>query len=108
MNPSSPYPHLFKSPPPDSGPATTSTFPQDQWIVPIEPPGVTNPSTVRESLSKKLGPAGLLRLEAMDYTYRFLSGKPTSSDRIEELYDIIFNKITNGKRNKKLGKQSLR
>jgi hypothetical protein len=54
-------------------------------------------TAIDEALGEKLGREGLLRMKAMEYTMEFLSVRGINDpEKIEQLYDLFYNKIKNG------------
>lgn len=99
------YPKLFPQPSKDDRQGPKYTLP-DLRPITSDVESVSTESSITVALSKTLNELSLLKIKAMDYVVVFLKGKPSTPETIEELYDKIFNKITNGPTT--TGKEKLR
>jgi hypothetical protein len=97
------YPHLFKKKQnefPDP-PEDLEKPPVDVLPAPLLGDKKIKISNFDETLSKKLGKDALLKIKAMDYTLEFLQHRPIAPEKIGEVYNIIYEKITNGTKQSK-------
>lgn len=93
------YPTLFKkapagitTPPPQRGEG------ESEILLPIHnvKEDFTTSTVIDRALAEKLGRDALLKMKAMEFTMKFLAGRPLNKEALDMYYDLIYNKIKNG------------
>lgn len=95
------YTHLFKQPSEDA--SVPEVIKDALNPIPVGTNVQEMKSTVvDEAVTKKVGRDVLLRLKAMEYALTFAGNRPISIDDFGEMFDLLYEKIKNGTRQKEL------